>query len=179
MITIETSNLGYLTCCKWVFKDLGLLINTDTKSFLIVKGNHRTYRKISGKNWNENEKSWESEPTNERGNGETKNRRCKRSSLRSWGYNWNGCLSNPRNYQRNGKETNWIKKSTVPGKDPSNADTIKRNPNSTNTTVKIKWLYSLRRCRNIWRRHTPSITVGKLLDFLNGSLIIVLVFCGI
>lgn len=45
VITIGTFNLGYLTFRERVFKDLGLLMNTDTTSFLIVKDNHRTYRK--------------------------------------------------------------------------------------------------------------------------------------
>ena len=43
----------------------------------------------------------------------------------------------------------WRKKSIEPRKVASNVDTRERNPNSANTTIEIKWLYSRRRLRNI------------------------------
>ena len=45
MIAIGTLNLGYVTFWERVFADLGLIINTDTRSFLVVKDHNHTYRK--------------------------------------------------------------------------------------------------------------------------------------
>ena len=45
MIAIGTSNLEYVTYWERVFSDLDLIMNTDTKSFLIVKDQNHTYRK--------------------------------------------------------------------------------------------------------------------------------------
>ena len=50
MIAIGTSNLGYLTFWERIFADLDLVMNTDTKSFLIVMNHHRTYRKMYKEN---------------------------------------------------------------------------------------------------------------------------------
>ena len=46
------------------------------------------------------------------------------------------------------RKTIWRRKLTIPGKVDSNADTRLRNPNSANTTVKMKYFYSRRRWRN-------------------------------
>ena len=58
MIAIGTSNLGYVTFWEGVFSDLTLIMNTDTRSFLIVNDQNHTYRKkYSEKNRNEIKKS--------------------------------------------------------------------------------------------------------------------------
>ena len=45
IISIWTSNLGYVTFWERVFSDLALIMNTDTRSFLLVKDQNRTYIK--------------------------------------------------------------------------------------------------------------------------------------
>ena len=44
MIAIGTSNLGYATFWERVFSDLGLIMNTNTRSFLIAKDHNYTYK---------------------------------------------------------------------------------------------------------------------------------------
>ena len=46
MIAIGTSNLGYITFWERLFSDLALIMNTDTISFLIVKDQNHTYKKV-------------------------------------------------------------------------------------------------------------------------------------
>jgi len=75
MIAIGTSNLGCVIFWEWVFSDLGPVMNTDTRSFLIVKDHNHTYRKnYQEKNRHETKKSWDAEPKNEGANGKTKQR---------------------------------------------------------------------------------------------------------
>ena len=45
MIAIGTSNLGYVTFWEKFFPNLALIMNTDTRSFLLVKDQNHTYRK--------------------------------------------------------------------------------------------------------------------------------------